>query len=188
MIKFSLILFYSALLISCKNESSTVETSSVDSRTIPEISIEDNEKLMETLRSYTDMVMTPINIDTSFVLDGIQFNIQLAHNSLGDNGVNVPSKYVEMYGIANFITHNFNSTVWVRRGDEVILEIIIKKEDFRHLLDESLQQYGVLLYPNLDGNDSLIQINHSISIPLTDVGARVTTTIDKNGLVKHSLN
>lgn len=78
------------------------------------------------------------------------------------------------------------SSMKVEKNGTGILDTMIYKKDFNRFLDENLRQYGVLLYPVLKASNDIIQINYSISIPLTDVGTGVTAKISKEGVLSFS--
>ncbi|SEP30053.1 hypothetical protein [Mucilaginibacter sp. OK283] len=121
-------------------------------------------------------------VDTLFVLkQGDTLKVKLRHYCTYDGKINLPPRYLRMYGLKKFKTHNFITALLVKRNSKLIFKGFIKKDDFLHLLDDSLKKYGVLLFPNVEFDQDNLNIQYSISIPLTDVGRGFTLTISKLG-------
>lgn len=138
------------------------------------------------LDEYKLLYHNNIIIDTLFQLKKEEsFRLRLEHSCLFDTLI-IPAKYNWSADKEEFHTHNFSSKLYlVKNNKDTILNTIIKKENF-YPLDESLQKYGVLLYPNFKGfnyeaNKFTIQLQYSISVPLTDVGKTVYANIDLKG-------
>ena len=127
-----------------------------------------------------------IDIDTSLKVKGQTLSVRFKHYCLFDTLV-IPSKYNWAESPKNFYVHNFVSKLLVTKGNDTIVNTIIKKDMFNRLLDNSLVMYGVLLFPTymgLNQKTNSIQIYYSISIPLTDVGQSVLLNIGLNGKIK----
>ena len=121
-------------------------------------------------------------VDTLFVLkQGDTLKVKLRHYCTYDGKINLASRYLRMYGLKKFKAHNFITALQVKRNDRLIFKGLIKKDDFLNLRDDSLKKYGVLLFPNIEFDQDGLNIQYSISIPLTDVGNGFTLTISKLG-------
>lgn len=142
-----------------------------------------DKELNEIVRAYTQMYNTPFVSDSSYLLGNDTFSVSLRHASLMDNAVVVPGKYVDIYGMDSFVTHNFSSSIKVKKNGAVLMERNISKSEFNNFLNPNLKAYGVLLYPSVQSFADSIEINYSVSIPLTDVGVRVGISVRKNGTI-----
>ncbi len=123
-------------------------------------------------------------IDTILVVEDQLINVELKHFCLFDTLI-IPSKYNwSNTSKEDFLTHNFASNLLLIREDDTLSSLSIRKEVFETLIDENLLDYGVLLYPNYRGYNKekeSVQIQYSISIPLTDVGKGVVIDIGLDG-------
>ncbi|WDF76856.1 hypothetical protein PQ469_23515 [Mucilaginibacter sp. KACC 22773] len=121
-------------------------------------------------------------VDTLFVLkQGDTLKVKLRHYCTYDGKINLPPRYLRMYGLKKFKAHNFITALQVKRNSKLIFKGFIKKDDFLSLLGDSLKKYGVLLFPNVEFDPDGLNIQYSISVPLTDVGRGFTLTISKLG-------
>jgi hypothetical protein len=103
-----------------------------------------------------------------------------------DSAIRVPKKYVYMYKVDSFVTHNFASDILLVKNNKEILRETLYKKDFQRLLPQELKAYGALFCPELEIKNDSIWLDYSISIPLTDVGIGVHTIIDKDGRLTYS--
>jgi hypothetical protein len=134
--------------------------------------------LNDVLKSYKYTV----KVDTSFLVNKRDtITIKLRHYCTYDNKINLPARYLKMYGLSTFRTHNFISALLVKRNSRVIFNGSIKKEDFDKLLDNEFKKYATLSAPNIKLVDGGLSIQYSITVPLTDVGKSVTMKIDTLG-------
>jgi hypothetical protein len=121
-------------------------------------------------------------VDTLFLLKrGDTLKVKLRHYCTYDGKINLPPRYLHMYGLKKFKAHNFITALQVKRNGRLIFKGFIKKDDFLNLLDDSLKKYGVLLFTNVEFDQDGLKIQYSITIPLTDVGRGFTLTISKLG-------
>jgi len=140
------------------------------------------------LADFMQMNDRPYVCDTLLVIDKDSFIVSIKHLQIEGDSIVVPKKYVEMYKLESFSTSGFETSVTIKRNGKLIFKRSILKDDFQQYLDSSLKSYAVLLYPYIATKDGHIELHHSISIPLTDVGIGVTTMIDKNGAVEFRRN
>ncbi|MBN9383837.1 MAG: hypothetical protein J0H74_23980 [Chitinophagaceae bacterium] len=130
--------------------------------------------LPKILQDYVKGYKNTIEVDTSFDYNGKKLNIVFKHYCTYDSALHLPSKYVGVYGLKEFTTHNFKSTLKISSGESVIIDTVITKEIFKDRTFEEEKLYGALLYPNLSFSEKGITIDYSISVPLTDVGVGVS--------------
>jgi hypothetical protein len=97
----------------------------------------------------------------------------------------IPSRYswsnIEQ---EDFVTYNYASDITLYTGNKMIKSFSVTKLIFNDLLGGDLSEYGVLLYPNFRGynqDKKVIQLQYSISIPLTDIGKSVLLEIKLDG-------
>jgi hypothetical protein len=186
-------LIISALFFECNNESGTVSENTRDSTKIADSSLTkkqttdsvntDNE-LTGIMNEYTGMYTAPFVKDSSYILEGDTIRLSLKHYCLMDSAIVIPKKYVGVYGLDSFITHNFITVLTVEKNGEKVADKKITKKDFIKYEDASLIEYGVLLYPTIRKQDDAITIDYSISVPLTDVGIGVRAIVKKDGNIE----
>jgi hypothetical protein len=137
----------------------------------------------EALQEFRALYDRPTNLDTTITIDQNTFRLIVHHNSLLDSII-VPQKYNWGDNKYDYGVRTFASTAKILKNNNSTVEVIIKKENFALLLDESLNKYGVLLYPTYEGYDSAARafiVNYSVSIPCTDVGKSVSLRISLDG-------
>ncbi|MCW3467949.1 hypothetical protein [Chitinophaga nivalis] len=139
---------------------------------------EDSMELVNIYKTYQQNYDAAIKIDTAFVFKESKVKVDFQYYCLHDSSLRLPAKYTEMYGIKDFVTHQFESTLKVRINDQPVLEIIRKKM-FEDTIPVALKKYGVLLYPVLTIGKDHVAIDYSLAIPLTDVGRLVSFPIFK---------
>lgn len=140
----------------------------------------------EVLKEYDSTCSKVVRIDTNLRLEGTVYKIRFKHYCLFDTLI-IPSKYNWGQPSKDFYAHNFVSKLIVVKGNDTIVDTIIRKDMFNPLLYGSLVKYGVLFDPNFMGYNNLekvIQFQYSISVPLTDVGKSVFLDIGLNGKIK----
>jgi hypothetical protein len=125
-------------------------------------------------------------IDTTFKIGSDLFRLHQKYYCLMDSAIRVPKKYVYMYKVDSFVTHNFASDILLVKNNKEILRETLYKKDFQRLLPQELKAYGALFCPELEIKNDSIWLDYSISIPLTDVGIGVHTIIDKDGRLTYS--
>lgn len=148
----------------------------------------DSNELKDILNEFKETYNETVVVDTIMERNGDNVEIYFKHYCILDSAVVIPSKYVSIYGINKFITHNFVSELRVSANNKKLLDTTITTKTFKDYLDSNLQKYGVLLYPNLKYSSAGITIDYSVSIPLTDIGANFSLKIDLFGNLKISSN
>jgi hypothetical protein len=125
------------------------------------------------------------HFDTTLTIGNDVYRIVFKHTCTFDSAVILPAKYVSLYGLQQFVTHNFTSIVSIYKNNSLVVERHITKDLFRPQAGSSLAQYGVLLYPDIKIlNKSFLRIDYSLSIPLTDVGHGVNVSFTKEGVMQ----
>ena len=146
------------------------------------------DELNNIVAEYKEMVNVPYIKDTLLVIDQDTFRMIVKHISISDSPIVVPKKYVEIYKMDSFSTPGFKTSVTIEQSGKMIVQRDISKNDFQQYLHPSLKSYGVLFPPQISCAHDHIEIGHSISIPLTDVGIGVRTIFDKNGKISFKGN
>jgi hypothetical protein len=122
------------------------------------------------------------HFDTTLTIGNDVYHIVFKHTCMFDSAVILPAKYVSLYRLQQFVTHNFTSVVSIYKNNNLAVERHITKDLFRPQAGSSLAQYGVLLYPYIKiSENSFLKIDYSLSIPLTDVGLGVSVSFTKEG-------
>ena len=107
--------------------------------------------------------------------------ISFRHYCTFDSALHLPGKYVAVYGLKEFTTHNFKSALKITEAGRAIVDTIITKEVFKDMIFDEEKLYGALLYPRLSFSGKNVVIDYSISVPLTDVGVGVSLEWDYDG-------
>jgi hypothetical protein len=141
------------------------------------------EELKGFLNDYIATYTKPCVIDSSFQLASSRFRILVKDSCLMDSAITIPKRYVEMYKLDSFVTHTFITKVRLEKDGLLVLERLIVVNDFKHLLDDTLQRYATLRCPYLHLKKDSILLDYSISIPLTDLGSLEYAVIDARGNV-----
>jgi hypothetical protein len=173
--------------MSCSNEK---EKSKVK-KTIGQsanITSTDSSEFEKVIHDYETGYNTGNRIDTSYVYNEKSIRITFDHRCLFDSTVKIPAKYVSYLGIREFTTHNFESRLRVKSNGNILIDTIINKALFENLLFDELKKYGVLLYPNFSVVNDKINIDYSISIPMTDVGVGGSLTYIFDGTLYANIN
>jgi hypothetical protein len=184
-LKTTIILSILIVLLACNDAEKTAHSTKLDSSKINRDTAGDHE-LKNLVKEYESLYSNPVQIDTSFERGIDTFRLLFRHFSTMDSSIALPKKYVEMYGLQTFITHDFESTVELHKNGRELLKRKIKKEDFKQRLDSILQKYATLLYPNVNIISDTIFVDYSVSIPLTDVGKGMKVTLTKDGKMEVS--
>ena len=90
-----------------------------------------------------------------------------------DSAIKVPKNYVDIYKLDSFVTHNFVTILRLEKNNKTIIQRRVYKRDFEKFLFQQLKKYGALLCPSLDLSNGTIDLDYSISIPLTDIGTGI---------------
>ena len=91
-----------------------------------------------------------------------------------------------MYKLDSFVTHNFMTELVLKKNNKVLTKKEVVKKDFTPFLTDQLKEYAVLLSPSVNLSQMGINLDYSISIPLTDVGVGVTMILKYNGSVTYT--
>lgn len=101
----------------------------------------EESELGQIVEDYIQLYKSPILIGTSYYLGNDTISISLKHGCLMDSAVVIPKKHVQMYGLDSFITHNFLSSITLKKNHNIIMEKKIGKDDFRRFLKDALTNY-----------------------------------------------
>jgi hypothetical protein len=137
--------------------------------------------LPKALQDYIKEYKKVIEVDTSFDYNGTKLKIVFKHYCTYDSALHLPGKYVGVYGLKEFTTHNFKSSLKISSGESVMIDTVISKEIFKDKIFEEEKLYGALLYPDLHFSEKGVTIDYSISVPLTDVGVGVSLECGYDG-------
>ena len=138
-------------------------------------------ELRNILKEYLESYKDTIRIDTSFTYEGKIIDIGFRHYCLRDSLLSIPEKYTKIYGLRQFVTHNFQSSLKITVDGKAKIDIIIRKNLFEKKLHQELKDYAILTAPNFSIVDNHVLVDYSISIPLTDVGTSCSLLCDFNG-------
>jgi hypothetical protein len=139
--------------------------------------IELHKGLQDYIKAYKDTV----RVDTSLEYNHEKLKISFKHYCTYDSALHLPSKYIGIYGLKEFTTHDFKSILKISSGENLIIDTTITKEMFKDKIFEEEKSYGALLYPHLSFSDKGVTIDYSISIPLTDVGVGASLECSYDG-------
>ncbi len=85
----------------------------------------DQVNLDTVLHQYYKQCKDTFNIDTSLVYKGNLLRVKFLHYCTNDSRIQLPQKYLEPYKLKEFITHDFESHLLIRRSKQPILQINI---------------------------------------------------------------
>ena len=131
------------------------------------------------LKEYADTIV----IDTSIIYKGEILHVAFEHYCTYDSSINLPIKYIKIYGLTKFVTHSFDSKLKITMDKKLIVDTIISKTLFYNKIPKEEQLYGVLFFSKISFFDGRLKIDYSISIPLTDVGQRSTLECSYDGKI-----
>jgi hypothetical protein len=100
-----------------------------------------------------------------------------------DSAITVPKQYVNIYKLDSFVTHNFVTEVKLDKNSKTIFQATVYKKNFEKFLYPQLKEYGILFCPEINLSRDTIELDYSISIPLTDIGVGVEMIINRDGSV-----
>ncbi len=178
----SLFIFILFTLLSCSSAQNK-SSPKVDAKTFySKIDTTHTEEMSEPdfRKEFIATYLKPISIDTSFINNGKNYRVLFRHFCTMDSGLRVPAKY-NFDTKKDFVTHNFISKMVLFSNKDTLFKKQITKAMFDNLLDTSLKNYATLLYPNFYIKNDSIEIDYSISIPVTDIGVGVQIKFDKKG-------
>lgn len=141
-------------------------------------------ELREIMKEYISRYNSDYNFDSTFNRGSGNFQFKLRHHCLKDSAIVVPGRYVAMYDLDRFITHNFESSLFLLKNKDTILNTKIDKANFLSFVESPVSEYGVLLpHPNIYLTENGIEIRYSLSIPLTDLGTGVAAMVGFDGSI-----
>lgn len=162
---------------STKSPDSSIDTLTVKSKEPLKIVENSNQILQNYVHEETDTLKK----DTVFNYKGRKLKILFRHYCTFDSLLLIPEKYVGIYGIKLFKTHNFQSVLKIYSENKIMIDTIITKNIFSDFTYDEEKKYGTLLYPVLTFQANSLKIDYSISIPLTDVGIAAILECNYNG-------
>ena len=142
-----------------------------------------NQELAGIYNDYVGRYKKPCIVDSVFSSGADTFKLHLRHYCLKDSAIKVPKKYVQIYKLDSFVTHNFATEIKLDRNNNTVFQGTVYKKDFDKYLYPQLKEYGALFCPEVNLSKDTIELDYSISIPLTDVGAGVTMILNRDGSV-----
>ena len=134
----------------------------------------------EIMKQLAESYSMTFSIDTEFTIQNKKYELKLRHFCTMDNGLKIPAKY-NFDTHSEFITHNFESTFLLLKGQDTIANKTIDKNLFRALLSPELDSFATISFPNFRLSNDSIELDYSISIPATDVGVPATIKFDRSG-------
>ncbi|MGE6218448.1 hypothetical protein ACQKCH_01380 [Nubsella zeaxanthinifaciens] len=124
-----------------------------------------------------------IEKDTLLTIEDATFRLSTKYYCLKDNELVIPKKFA--FGSQqpeDFVTHNFAAKVILSKGQDTLLNTIVKKPMFAELLDDKLNRFGRLGSPRITLDEkNQITVRFGIGIPLTDLATNVYLAINKDG-------
>jgi len=168
-----------------KDSNIVSDTSNTEIKTKNTVS-EDDSELLNIVKEYKATYSKMYDFDTTFDSEKHSYRVNFSHKCLFDSSLTIPEKYVSIYRMKEFTTHNFQSSFALYKDGAEITNMNITKSVFSPLIDENLIKYGNLLYPRIKvgSNPFTVEINYSLSIPLTDIGKSVMLSFDNQGQQK----
>jgi hypothetical protein len=136
------------------------------------------ELLKERLDRYNEVDRKTLSITLA---DGSKLTLRYKYYCAFDGKIDLPKRYLKMYGLSTFKTHNFVSEIDYRRNGKILYKGLITRKDFDPLLFDSLKQYATLLFPSVELTSAGLMLHFSATIPLTDVGTSASMFIDPSG-------
>nr|WP_295865752.1 hypothetical protein [uncultured Chitinophaga sp.] len=129
--------------------------------------------LNDIVDNYKSRYTDTLRVDTVFETAAGRETIMLRHYCLHDSALAIDDRYTAIFGIRNFVTHNFVSSLKIKVDERLVLDTVITREMFLDSLFDALQRYGGLTSPVVRLQGNIVVVVHSLSIPLTDVGEEV---------------
>ena len=163
-------------LVACTNakqDSSSLKTKVDDST-------DSGIDLKQVREDFISSYSKPIVIDTSFYWQDTLYNVIFRHFATMDSALTVPSKY-NFDTSKDFLTHNFKSQLLIIKNADTLQYRDITKQTFKEYLTPELDCCSTLLFPNFYIKGDTIEINYSLTIPVTDVGIHVAVKFDTKG-------
>jgi hypothetical protein len=123
-------------------------------------------------------------VDTTFYDNqNSKIRVLSKYYCLFDNSITIPGRYNWEASSKTFTTHSFRNDIIVIVNNDTTFKKTIDKAFFNDNLYSELKHYAILFSPtfNFDKETSEIEVDYSISIPLTDLGISCQMRIDKKG-------
>ena len=174
-------------ILSCNNteQSSVAQNQDTIVRTLRNQSIPDetgDDELREIMTEYISRYSSDYNFDSTFNRGSDNFQFKLRHHCLMDSAITISGRFVAMYNLDSFVTHNFESSLILLKNKDTILNTKIDKANFLSFVESPVSEFGVLLpHPNIYLTENGIEIRYSLSIPLTDLGTGVAAMVGIDG-------
>lgn len=139
----------------------------------------------EVKRDFEKFYTDTLRLDSTYLVGREMVRLHFSHYCNSET-ITIPSRYNWGREKTEYTAHVFVSEIAIVRAGTVVYHRVITKKRFEPILDESLNAFGVLLYPDVsfDGAGRVFSFHYSISIPLTDVGTPVVLEVDLNGREK----
>jgi hypothetical protein len=135
--------------------------------------------LGEVLDDYHKECRDTVRVDTNLVYKGNYLKVSFRHYSTNDSMIRLPQTYCKLWGLKEFIGHDFESSLRVRTRDSILLDTIIRNNIFNSYVQGNLPDlpvYGTLFCSGRSSIQFLpdrIRVDYSYSIALTDIGVAV---------------
>lgn len=186
-----------SILFACKNNTPPVNKTPIIADTVTPIDANTINTQVATSNSFRQPTLESIvhdfvsqstdtfHIDTLFTFDNAPYRLKVNYYCLFDSALIVPMKFVEIYGMDEFITNNFATDIKLFKDSEEILDTTLSKEDFaRMLTGNDAVKYRLLFSPVVAIKPDSVTVSFSLSVPLTDVGEQVGLNVLKKTIKK----
>jgi hypothetical protein len=100
--------------------------------------------LKTVLADYYKECRDTVRADTSLVYKGDYLKISFRHYSTNDSMIHLPQDYCKLWGLKEFVAHDFESSLRVRNRDSILLDTIIRNDIFNSYVQGDLPVYGTL--------------------------------------------
>jgi hypothetical protein len=163
------------LFYSCKDKSASTLNAGTNESNRGDTMIQDSRISGNELNPIdTAIYSKKVQIDTTFLNGSDKIHLTIKTDFDSTVRIMVPPKYTKVSGFDGFNFYESYSKVKIIENNEVLIDSLIAKKDFVDQLDSNLVNFGNLMFPTIQNFDNAVEISHSISIPLTDVGIRVS--------------
>ncbi|WEK34832.1 MAG: hypothetical protein P0Y53_20280 [Candidatus Pseudobacter hemicellulosilyticus] len=165
------------------SKDSLQETDENENEDLADFEKEEFEAGMQALLKSYD---TPIQIDTSLVLDEDSVRLRLKYFCLKDSAIRIPKSFFERFLTKDFITHNFACSVHLENKGQVMLDTTITADYFRQYFDKDFRAFAVLSDPWLAvvPEEHLLKIEMVMIVPLTEIVIFIVIKVNKDGKIE----
>ena len=135
--------------------------------------------LQTVLADYYRECRDTVHVDTNLVYKGNSLKISFRHYSTHDSLIHLPQGYCKLWGLKEFVGHDFESSLRVQTRDSILLDTVIRNNIFNSYVQGDLPDlpvYGTLFCSGPTSIKFLpdrLRVNYSYSIALTDIGVAV---------------